>query len=101
MKGFVLSPTAIADLDAIWDYTADQWSITQADRYIGQIRREVETLGDGAVSGRSIDHVRRGYFKRSVGSHFIIYSVVNEVVDVMRILHNRMDLPDHLPPRNS
>jgi toxin ParE1/3/4 len=101
VKGFVLSPAAIADLDAIWDYTADQWSIAQADRYVGQIRREIVALVDGSVSGRSIDAVRKGYFKRSAGSHFIVYRTVDDVVDVMRILHNRMDIPDHLSSQQS
>lgn len=35
MSSSVLSPAAEADLDAIWDYTADNWSIAQADSYVG------------------------------------------------------------------
>ncbi|MFQ8432040.1 type II toxin-antitoxin system RelE/ParE family toxin [Amaricoccus sp. W119] len=32
MRGFVLSPAAQADLDEIWDYTAERWGQEQAAR---------------------------------------------------------------------
>ena len=30
---FVLTPRARADLDEIWDYTADRWGLDQAETY--------------------------------------------------------------------
>lgn len=32
MTRFVLSPAAVKDIDAIWDYTADTWSAKQAEQ---------------------------------------------------------------------
>jgi hypothetical protein len=34
---FVLSPRAQADLDDIWDYTADRWGLDQAETYTRDI----------------------------------------------------------------
>jgi plasmid stabilization system protein ParE len=38
MNGFILSPAAQTDVDHIWDDTAANWNIDQAERYIGNIR---------------------------------------------------------------
>lgn len=32
---FVLSRKALADLDAIWEYTVERWSEQQAEKYSG------------------------------------------------------------------
>ena len=93
----VLSPAAVKDIDTIWDYTADTWSAKQADRYVLKIRDACHALADGRSRGRSLDRVRSGYWKLAVGSHFLVYRLIEgEVIDVVRVLHNRMDLPHRL-----
>lgn len=96
MTAYILSPAAISDLDSIWDYSAETWSTAQADRYVWEIRAAIEALADGRLKGRSIDNVRAGYFKVTVGSHFIVYQMTREVIDVVRIVHQRMDFPPRL-----
>ena len=44
---YVLSPKARADLDGVWDYTAERWDADQADRYVRQIAETVSRLADG------------------------------------------------------
>lgn len=44
MSGYVLSPLAQADLDQIWDYTAERWDEDQADRYIFVVRAAIEAV---------------------------------------------------------
>jgi toxin ParE1/3/4 len=46
--------------------------------------------------GRAIDEIRAGYFKLSVGSHFLCYRVTDLGIDIVRILHQRMDIPERL-----
>jgi len=41
------SPAAIADLEGIWDYTAEQWGLDQADLYIDSIRDACIGLANG------------------------------------------------------
>ena len=46
--------------------------------------------------GRSCDEVRSGYRKHAVGSHGLYYRVVGgDVIDVVRVLHQRMDVDRH------
>jgi toxin ParE1/3/4 len=97
VKGYVFSLAAQRDLDHIWDYSAETWSPAQANRYVENIRDACERLGTGRTRGRSIDDVRPGYFKLAVKSHFLFYRVIEgDIVDIVRILHQRMDLEAHL-----
>jgi toxin ParE1/3/4 len=96
MSNYILSPAAQADIDGIWDYTADTWTAEQADRYTRQIRQVCASISADGREGRPISEVRSGYRKLSVGSHFIIFRLVDGLVDVVRILHQRMDIASHL-----
>ena len=97
MTGYLLSPAARADLSEIWDYTAERWGQAQAERYILIIRDSFEALANGTRRGRSIDDIRAGYLKLAVGSHFLFYRLTDSgQIDVVRILHQRMDVAAHL-----
>src|SRR5262245_15000979 len=90
-----LRPGAQRDLDEIWDYTNEQWSAAQANRYVTQLREEIEKLRRTPTRGRSVDHPA-GISQRASGSH-IIYRWDAKLLDIIRVLHNRMNLPAHLP----
>lgn len=77
---------------------AESWSPSQANGYVREIKRACERLARKRSRGRSLGAVKDGYFKHSVGSHFIIFRIVEEAIDVVRILHQRMDIPAHLGP---
>ena len=97
MKGYLLSPAAQADLGQIWDYSARNWGEEQADRYILNIRDACNALSDGSRQGRPVEAIRTGYRKLAVEAHFLFYRI-NEagLIDVIRILHQRMDVAAHL-----
>ena len=88
--GFRLSPRAVTDLEEIWLYTLQSWSPEQADSYYYAIMAAVAALADGAKTGRAVD-IRDGYFKFAVGSHFVFYRKADSGLDVIRILHQRID----------
>lgn len=97
MSGFLLSPTARTDLEQIWDYTCEAWGATQAEEYVREIRRAIERVVDNPMIGRACDDVRPGYRKHAVGSHSLYYRIAGAgVIDVVRILHRRMDIDRHL-----
>ena len=97
MTGFALSPRAREDLSEIWDFTAHHWGMDQADRYIRQIVSVCDGLGSGRLQGRSAEAVRAGYRKYAVGSHIIFYRLRDaDKAEVIRILHQRMDVERHL-----
>jgi toxin ParE1/3/4 len=66
---FVLSTAAQADLEDIWDYTCERWSVDQAETYVREIQRAIERLADNPLIGRPCDEVREGYRKHAGGSH--------------------------------
>ena len=97
MKTFHLSPAARADLAKIWRYTAQRWDEDQAERYTGEVVKACHDLVTERRQGRSIHDVRKGYFKLAVGSHFLTYRQTPDgTLDIVRILHQRMDIPDRL-----
>jgi toxin ParE1/3/4 len=62
-----------SDLENVWIYTFENWSIEQADRYIHQIIDEIEYLCLHPNSGLDFGNIRKGYFRAKVKSHFIFY----------------------------
>jgi toxin ParE1/3/4 len=97
MSRFVLSPRARDDLDGVWDHTARGWGSDQAERYLRRIAEAVGLIAEAPTIGRNCDHVRQGYRKYPVGSHVLFYREIDDGVDVVRILHQRMDFDRHLP----
>ena len=95
MNQIAFSPLAIADINNIWDYTADNWGVDQADDYTDDIRDTCIELAEGKKHGRKVD-VRDGYLKYSIGKHFIFFRQVDIGINVIRILHQSMDTERHL-----
>lgn len=98
MTGYRLTPAAQLDLSLIWDYTAERWDARQAETYIGELRAAIERIADDPRRGRTRDEVRSGYSSYSVVNHVVFYRVNDEIggVDVIRVLHQRMDPAHHL-----
>jgi toxin ParE1/3/4 len=92
---FVLSPRAETDLDEIWDYTADRWGLDQAVTYTRDIWQRIQAVAARPAMGQECSNIRTGYYKISCGSHVLFYRLTPEGVDVVRILHARMDYDSH------
>jgi toxin ParE1/3/4 len=95
MKSLVFSPAAQADMEGIWDYTVAHWGLAQADNYTDDIRDACKALASGHRQGRPVD-VRSGYLKYLTGSHVIYFRDHGTRIEVIRILHSRMDVDRHL-----
>ena len=100
MTRYILSPLARADLDDIWEHTARRWDDDQAETYLRMIRAAIDNLAANPKLGRPLDEVRAGYRRHRAGSHVILYREVTDAVDIVRVLHERMDLGSHLPELN-
>ncbi len=96
MRTTVLSPRAQADVQEIWAYSRERWGPDQAEAYIRQIQRALQTLAADPRRGRACDHIRAGYSRFSVEQHVVFYRLTEEAIDVVRILHQRMDFDRHL-----
>lgn len=95
---YIISREAINDLDGIWLYTSKKWSVKQADRYLNWIIDGVEYLTNNPEAGKDYSNIKEGYFRFRVKSHFIFYKINShkEAIEIIRILHQRMDIDSRL-----
>jgi toxin ParE1/3/4 len=95
---YKISQAASRDIENIWLYTIGKWSIEQADRYFNLIMDEIEYLAEDPKSGKDYSIVRKGYFRSQIKSHFIFYKInrKNQEIEIIRILHQRMDIETRL-----
>lgn len=96
MSRYRLTPAAQRDLSSIWDFTEERWDVRQAETYIAEIRTAIERVADDPRRGRACDEIRKGYRRYGIGSHLLFYVESGEGVDVVRILHQRMDPIRHI-----
>lgn len=69
----LISKEALKDIDAIWLYTFENWSLEQADRYYNLILDEIEYISIHFDTGIDFEHIRKGYRYSKVKSHLIFY----------------------------
>lgn len=97
MNALRLLPSAQRDLDKIWDYTAKAWDADQAENYLNALRRDMERLCAFPELGPSHSSRVASFRKLASGHHVIFYLVLEDTIEVVRVLHERMDLVRHLP----
>lgn len=93
-----ISKKALDDIESIWFFTAENWSVEQADRYYNTIFDEIEYLSVHPMSGRDYSQVRKNYRCSKVKSHLVFYRV-NEsgnAVEIILVLHQQMDIENRL-----
>jgi len=93
-----ISHKAKIDLEDIWFYTFENWSLNQADSYISTIFKTIKRISKNPQSGQDYSHIRKGYLRIRSQKHFIFYKInrSKECVDIIRILHERMDLKERI-----
>ncbi len=96
MSQVVLSPKARSDLSGIWDYTLEEWGIEQAEKYVRELWIEMQEQVCDHSTSTDVSDVRSGYRKKKSGSHVIFFKLIDKGIDVIRILHQRMDFNRHL-----
>ncbi len=95
---FEISDKAFHDIENIWLYTVETWSLEQADRYYNLLFDEIEYISDHPLSGRNVDHIRKNYRCSKVKSHLIFYKYKKpeKKVEIIRILHQSMDVEEKI-----
>ena len=97
MSQYVISEKAVEDINNIWIYTAENWSVAQADRYYNLIYDEIEFIANNFDMARDFGKIRKSYKCSKVKSHLIFFKKdkMNEI-EVIRVLHERMDIESRL-----
>ncbi|MBK8928023.1 MAG: type II toxin-antitoxin system RelE/ParE family toxin [Crocinitomicaceae bacterium] len=84
---YVISKKAAQDIELIWLYTYENWSLEQADRYYNLLMDEIEFISENIERGRDIGYLKEGYRTSLVKSHIIFYRKTGRnLIEVVRIL---------------
>lgn len=115
--GLRLSPDAEADIDEILEWSVERFGAEVRDGYEELISATLEGLMDNPLHpgtrdrpelghGVRVVHLRSSHGRVRAGArrirsprHFVVYRQVDGVVQVVRVLHEAMDLPRHHIPR--
>ena len=96
MTEYRFRPRARDDVETIWEYTLKIWGHEQARRHLSQLHDACEALAANPRIGRTRDEVLEGLRSFPAGKHLVFYFVALDGIDVVRILHERMDPDSHL-----
>jgi toxin ParE1/3/4 len=89
---FTLTQKAKSDLKSIAAYTERRWGRHQRRIYAKQFDDAFHMLAVTPKTGVACDFIKTGYRKFPCSSHIIFYRSVNDTkIEVVRILHRRMD----------
>ncbi|GHS98346.1 plasmid stabilization protein ParE [Bacteroidia bacterium] len=94
---FLLTGLAYEDLKNVAFYTHETWGSSQRDIYLKMIDSAFHAVAENPDLGIRIDYVRAGYYKYKIGKHLIFYRAIgDEDVQIVRILHERMDVESYV-----
>ena len=97
MARFHLSNEAVEDLDSIWLYTLETWSENQADFYYHELVKSCQKIANRPTYlDKEYKEIMPGLYGHHIYKHLIFYILVEDGVEIIRILHERMDFARHL-----
>ena len=94
---FSLSKKAVEDLSGILAYTIQACSETQADKYYYMHLGVCQDLADGTTAARQYPEIHPDLFGARGGQHLIFFRQIRkDTIEVIGILHSRMDLRNRM-----
>lgn len=114
VRSWPIRLTAAAEIDfqGILRWTLEQFGEVQAQVYADTLSTALESLAAGpkVIGAIARNDIVKGLFTLHVarhgrkGRHFIMFRIGRdknrEVIEVLRLLHDAMDVARHLPPTN-
>lgn len=94
MRVRVSSP-ARSDLAAIWAYSSATWGDAQADAYVDRLRTRFQWLAGNERLWRPRPELAAGIFGWTERSHLILFRRFDRGIEIVRVLHARMDIDRH------
>ncbi|MGY5351132.1 type II toxin-antitoxin system RelE/ParE family toxin [Wenyingzhuangia sp. IMCC45533] len=97
MAKYSLTKKAVADLTSIWEYTLEEWSEHQADKYYEKLISTFEDISYNPSLGKNYEEIRKDLFGLKVKKHIVFYrKIENTEIEITRVLHGRMNLKNKL-----
>ena len=95
----VWAPKSKNDLLDIWRYYGRIASPEVADKFLRDLSEVSERLVDEALMWRARDEVMPGLRSIPLPPYLIFYRIIGDVVEVVRVLHERRNLAGILSKR--
>ena len=87
------SKKAVDDLANIWDYTYDEWSERQADKYYMILIQACQEIASDSKKGKTYEEVAERIHGFLIYRNIILFKRLSTTeILVFRILHAQMDL---------
>ena len=97
MSRYYLTNKAVEDLSGIWDYTFEEWSERQADKYYQELIDTFQDIAQDPKIGKNYEGIRSDLYGLRVTRHIVFYRIVDkDRIEITRILHERMDLKNRI-----
>ena len=96
MAKYKLTNKAVDDLTQIWNYTTDRWSENQADKYYQMLLDNFNDVANNPDLGKNYNGVIESLLGFRAGQHIIFYRKIDDEIEIIRILHERMDLKSRI-----
>jgi toxin ParE1/3/4 len=90
------SARAEQDLLDIWLYTFRAWGVVQADRYLDELDQGIRLLSENPNLGSDYGQICVGHRRFSINYHRVFYRFVDDTLEIVRVLHESMDIDAHL-----
>lgn len=99
MHNIRLTELADADLIGIYIYTHNSWGEPQAIKYTNALKAAFDKIAENPIRIGTVDRseVRPGYRSYHQQRHLIFYRVVGNTVEIVRLLHDSMNVTQHFP----
>ncbi|WP_022665343.1 type II toxin-antitoxin system RelE/ParE family toxin [Desulfospira joergensenii] len=96
MHKYRLTPSAKSDLTDIWNYTVETWGEVRAEKYLQDIGDKLNQLAANPGLGKQRPEIATGYYSFPVRKHIIFYLISDSYIDIIGILHGKMDIDKNL-----
>jgi toxin ParE1/3/4 len=97
MAKYYFTNRALEDLTEIWDYTLEELSENQAEKYYNLIMASCMDLASNPQLGKSYDILSLNVLGYKCGEHIIFYrEILKNEIEIERVLHGMMDLKNKI-----
>lgn len=96
MASYRLRTLAHQDLEAIWEYTFEQWGLEQAERYFTALFTCFDDLANNPGMGQLRDELLPRVRSFPQGRHLVFYETVPEGIEIIGVVHQSADVENHL-----
>jgi toxin ParE1/3/4 len=96
MPGVIKQAQAELDLVDIWLYTFNEWGEKQADKYLDELAAAMDLLAQQPLICRERSEFTPPVRIQHHEHHLIVYLAQDNGINVIRILHENMDVDGQL-----